>query len=116
MNDLSTLKAHLDAAWEEIQDSALSRELARKEQRAWDANKPVSRPYLRLEKLHAAIAETAALLADDDIQEMTATIANEKGRKMNAEDLAKAMYLDKLATVYQLPDDSADDVREALGL
>lgn len=83
MSALDTLKDQLDAAWDEIQDSALSRELARKEQRAWDANKPVSRPYLRLEKLHAAIAETAALLADDDITKMITTIANEKDKKMN---------------------------------
>lgn len=82
MNSFEKLKDDLDAAWEQIKNSALHSELARKEQAAWDNNEPESRLYLRLDDLHAAIFETAALLADDDIKELTATIANEKDETM----------------------------------
>ena len=46
------------------------------------ANEAMPREYLRLGSLTARISETAALMSDDDIKEMTATIANEKDEKM----------------------------------
>lgn len=115
MGEIDTLKAHLDAAWTLITESDLYRSEAIQATKDAYSGKPYSETWRRLDPLTYHLFETAALLADDDIQEMTATIANEKGRKMNAEDLAKAMYLDKLAGVYQLPDEPAGPLWDKAG-
>ena len=82
MNTFDTLKDQLDAAWEQITESDRFLELMREAGVAFRANEAMPREYLRLEKLHAAIAETAALMSDDDIAETLDTIANEKDEKM----------------------------------
>lgn len=82
MSALDTLKAHLDAAWEQITESDRFLELMREAGVAFRANEAMPREYLRLGSLTARIFETSALMSDDDIAELTATIANEKDEKM----------------------------------
>ena len=142
---MDTLKTQLDVAWNRIVGSNLYRRAQAEATVAFRELREPPRIYQRLDELTDHLFETAALLADDDIQEMLTTIANEKDEKMNAEDLAKAMYeeapldtykvpwdeadpayqtgqilaaqriLDKLAGVYQLPDEPAGPVWDKTG-
>ena len=82
MNDLSTLKAHLDAAWNQLTESDLYRRAQAEATEAFRELRTPPRIYQRLDELQESIFETAALMSDDDIAEMLDTIANEKDVKM----------------------------------
>ena len=82
MDALDTLKAHLDTALEQLVGSDLYRSEFRQASKDYRNGGTYTETWTRLQNLAAQIFETAALLADDDITELTATIANEKDVKM----------------------------------
>ena len=79
---MDTLKTQLDVAWNRIVGSNLYRRAQAEATVAFRELREPPRIYQRLDELTDHLFETAALLADDDIQEMLTTIANEKGAKM----------------------------------
>ena len=82
MNDLDTLKTHLDAAWNQLVRSDLYRRAITEATATYRESRESPRIYLRLDELESSIFQLAALMSDDDITELTATIANEKDVKM----------------------------------
>ena len=82
MSALDTLKEHLDAAWEQLVWSDLYRSEIMQASKDYRDGGTYTETWTRLQNLAAQIFETAALLADDDITELTATIASEKDVKM----------------------------------
>ena len=82
MGALDTLEAHLDAALEQLVGSDLYRSEIMQASKDYRDGGTYTETWTRLQNLAAQIFETAALLADDDITELTATIANEKDVKM----------------------------------
>ena len=79
---MDTLKTQLDVAWNRIVGSNLYRRAQAEATVAFRELREPPRIYQRLDELTDHLFETAALLADDDIQEMLDTIANEKDVKM----------------------------------
>ena len=100
MNNLDTLKAHLDAAWNQLVGSGLYRWAANEATIAQRVGIPMPETYRRLERLADSIFETTALMSDDDIAEMLDTIANEKDVKM---------------AEYKLPDEPAGPLWDKAG-
>ena len=82
MNDLDTLKTHLDAAWNQLVRSDLYRRAITEATATYRESRESPRIYLRLDELESSIFQLAALMSDDDIAEMLDTIANEKDVKM----------------------------------
>ena len=82
MSALDTLKEHLDAALEQLVGSDLYRSEIMQASKDYRDGGTYTETWTRLQNLAAQIFETAALLADDDITELTATIASEKDVKM----------------------------------
>ena len=82
MNTFITLKAHLDAAWNQLTESDLYRRAQAEATEAFRELRTPPRIYQRLDELQESIFETAALMSDDDIAEMLDTIASEKDVKM----------------------------------
>ena len=82
MSALDTLKDQLDAALEQLVGSDLYRSEIMQASKDYRDGGTYTETWTRLQNLAAQIFETAALLADDDITELTATIANEKDVKM----------------------------------
>ena len=81
MNDLDTLQAHLDAAWDELVGSGLYRRGLREAEAAYREGREQSRTYRRLEKLADSMFAAAAMLGDDDIVKHLSTIASENEEK-----------------------------------
>lgn len=108
MNTFNTLKAHLDAAWNQLTESDLYRRAQAEATEAFRELRTPPRIYQRLDELQESIFETAALLADDDIAEILDTIAKEIPI-MNAKALAKAMYEYAPLDTYTVPWDEADE-------
>ena len=79
---MDTLKTQLDVAWNRIVGSNLYRRAQAEAIVAFRELREPPRIYQRLDELTDHLFETAALLADDDIEEMLDTIANEKDVKM----------------------------------
>ena len=79
---MDTLKTQLDVAWNRIVGSNLYRRAQAEATVAFRELREPPRIYQRLDELTDHLFETAALLSDDDITELTATIANEKDVKM----------------------------------
>ena len=82
MSALDTLEAHLDTALEQLVGSDLYRSEIMQASKDYRDGGTYTETWTRLQNLAAQIFETAALLADDDITELTATIASEKDVKM----------------------------------
>ena len=101
MSALDTLEAHLDAALEQLVGSDLYRSEIIQASKDYRDGGTYTETWTRLQNLAAQIFETAALLADDDITELTDTIANEKGVKMGEE--------------YKLPDEPAGPLWDKAG-
>ena len=97
---MDTLKTQLDVAWNRIAGSNLYRRAQAEATVAFRELREPPRIYQRLDELTDHLFETAALLADDDIQEMLTTIANEKDVKM---------------VEYKLPDEPAGPLWDKAG-
>ena len=91
MNDLDTLKTHLDAAWNQLVRSDLYRRAITEATATYRESRESPRIYLRLDELESSIFQLAALMSDDDIAEMLDTIANEKDEKMTEYRLPKEL-------------------------
>ena len=100
MNDLDTLKTHLDAAWNQLVRSDLYRRAITEATATYRESRESPRIYLRLDELESSIFQLAALMSDDDIAEMLDTIANEKDVKM---------------VEYKLPDEPAGPLWDKAG-